>query len=76
MAHVGISFPPEMHETTEELLDHGAVVLFSKLVYQIVPVSIRFCPGTIVTWNYLPINEDVDTNNFESIALAAIKSLQ
>ena len=33
-----------------------------------------FYPRTIVTSHNVPINEDVNVNNFKSITLAAIKS--
>ena len=35
-----------------------------------------FYPRTIVTWNNLPIDDDVNKNNFKCVALAAIKSLE
>lgn len=73
MGHVGISFPPEVHEITR------ATRLLNSRPFQQIRVSndvykFSFYPRTIVAWNNLPIYEDVNINNFKTIALAAIKS--
>ena len=73
MGHVGISFPPEVHEITR------ATRLLNSRPFQQIRVSndvykFSFYPRTIVTWNNLPIYEDVNISNFKAIALAAIKS--
>ena len=74
MGHVGISFPPEVHEITR------ATRLLNSRPFQQIRVSndvykFSFYPRTIlVTWNNLPIYEDVHLSNFKAIALAAIKS--
>ena len=73
MGHVGISFPPEVHEITmaTRLLNSRPFqqILVSNDVYKF-----SFYSRTIVTRNNLPIYEDVNISNFKVIALAAIKS--
>ena len=73
IGHVVISFPPEVHEITR------ATRLLNSRPFQQIRVSndvykFSFYPRTIVTWNNLPIYEDVNISNFKAIALAAIKS--
>ena len=73
MGHVGISFPPEVHEKTRATRS-----LNSRPFQQIRVLNdvhkFSFYPRTIVAWNNLPLNEDVNINNFKTIALATIIS--
>ena len=61
MGLVGISFPPEVHEIkrTTRLPNSRPFQQISVHVYKY-----SFYPRTIVTWNNLPINDDVNKNNF------------
>ena len=59
MGHVGISFPPEVHEIKR------ATRLPNSRPFQQISVlnnvfKYSFYPRTIVTWNNLPINNDVN----------------
>ena len=74
MGHVGISFPPEVHEIKR------ATRLPNSRPFQQISVlnnvyKYSFYPRTIVTWNNLPIN-GVNKNKFKCVALAAIKSFE
>ena len=73
MGHVGVSFPPEVHEKTRATRS-----LNSRPFQQIRVLNdvykFSFYPRTIEAWNHLPINEGVNINNFKTIALATIKS--
>ena len=73
MGHVGISFPPEVHEIKRatRLQNSRPLQQISVLNYV---YKYSFHPRTIVAWNNLPINDDVNKNNFKGVALVAIKS--
>ena len=70
--HVGICFPPEVRPITPGTIKPNTRpfkhISVSNNVYKF-----SFYPRTITIWNNLPINDDVNLNNFKSIALAAIK---
>ena len=70
-----IGFPPEVHEIKR------ATRLPNSRPFQQISVlnnvyKYSFYPRTIVTWNNLPISDDVNRNNFKRVALAAIKSFE
>ena len=73
MGLVGISFPPEVHEKTRSTRSLNSrpfqQIRVSNDVYKF-----SFYPRIKVAWNNLRINEDVNINNFKTIALATIKS--
>ena len=70
--HVGTCFPPEVRPITRATRIPNTRPLkqisVSNNVYKF-----YFYPRTITIWNNLPINDDVNLNNFKIIALAAIK---
>ena len=75
MGHVGISFPPEIHEKTRATRSLNSRPFQQIRVFNDV-YKFSFYPRTIVAWNNLPINEDVNIINFKTIALATIKSFK
>jgi len=75
MGHVGISFPPEVHEIKRATrLPNSRPFQQMSVLNDVYKYS--FYPRTIVTWNNLPINDDVNKNNFKRVALVAIKSFE
>ena len=67
MGHVGISFPPDSPPDSRP---------FQQISVPNDVYKYSFYPRTIVTWNNLPINDDVNKNNFKCVALVAIKSFE